>query len=365
MKKMCAATISATLAFAMLPMMAYANDAVDPQHMPNLDPPVQNPSDKIQVDNLNYFINLSGDVMDSKQDAAGRPVNDFTDALTEEKKVDGDILEEAVNSSDGYELIQGWYDSTLGDTPDDYVAADTEIRKILSENGLLASDDDILAEVKRQIEAGADIRDISGETVSSSLVSAEYFKVYWYVLKEQNDFWHADGILKKLEQPKVQTYTVSYEWTGDIPDGVVLPDTVIYKESDICTVNADYTSDTYITVDGGKYIFSGWDKSGEFTVNSDTVISGVWTFITDEVIPVDPVEPTPEPKPQPDVPEVDPEPETPLDEEEVVVRPLTSSDSYISPKTGDSNGGLIAGVAGIFAAITALFANKKRTNEND
>lgn len=292
-----AATVA--LCAALAPVAAYATELEQTESAESDIAPMEQPTPKShpqpsktqesEVDNLNYFINLAGDVLDSEAGAGHHASSDFTDALTPEYKVDGDVLEEATNASSMENDIQEksgnttWiYDAVMGENPDDYVAADAEIRKILSAKGLLPNDEAVLAEAKRQIESGTTIKDINGETISSSLISTAYYKVYWYVLKEGGDYWHVDGIMKKLEQPKVQTYTVEYQWTN-APESQTLPRTVTYAENDLVTVDTTYTANMEIAVDGGKWIFSGWNKSGAFNITSNTVISGSWEFVEDEI----------------------------------------------------------------------------------
>lgn len=254
------------------------------------------PSQQVEQTTLNYYINLAGDVLDSEEDAGHYAASDFTAALTDTVDVGGE-LDAPVETSPHHSMIDNVYDAIMGESPDDYVNADTYIRDLMTAADYsVPSDEVILASVKSQIENGATIKDISGETVSSTLVSTDYYKVYWYVLKEGSDEWHVDGILKKLEQPKVTTYTVSYEWTGDVPQDVVLPTTVIYAENDPCNVDTVYYEGyEVISVagksDGGYWTFSGWDKSGSFAVTADTVINGVWTYHAPESEPLPPTDP--------------------------------------------------------------------------
>lgn len=203
-----AATVA--LCAALAPMAAYATESepvegvdsgtasveqfsIDQPALTSLEKSRPQPSktQESEVDNLNYFINLAGDVLDSGTGAGHHASSDFTGALTPEYKVDGDVLEEATNSSpmendiqEKYNNVTWVYDAVMGEDPEDYVSADAEIRKILSAKGLLPTDEAVLAEAKRQVESGTTIKDISGETVSSSLISTAYYKVYWYVLKE-------------------------------------------------------------------------------------------------------------------------------------------------------------------------------------
>ena len=71
--------------------------------------------------------------------------------------------------------------------------------------------------------------------------------------------------------------TVSYSWT-DAPTSVTLPNsTTKLKPGDSVTVDTTYNSSSEVDTDNYYYTFSGWNKSGNIIVTSDTVISGVWT----------------------------------------------------------------------------------------
>ena len=82
-------------------------------------------------------------------------------------------------------------------------------------------------------------------------------------------------------------FSVTYNWDGlpadekfeeaarpKLPD----PNPVEVNEGDPYTVDNTYIADTIVTdVDGNRYKFSGWNKSGTFNVQENTIISGTWT----------------------------------------------------------------------------------------
>jgi len=81
--------------------------------------------------------------------------------------------------------------------------------------------------------------------------------------------------------------SVTYEWNGDVPTGDFkqkLPDGVDdVAYGDEFDVDTTYTADTVIdhVVDGiavGKWVFSGWDKTGTIVIKGNTVISGTWYY---------------------------------------------------------------------------------------
>lgn len=90
-----------------------------------------------------------------------------------------------------------------------------------------------------------------------------------------------------LQQP--EKVTVTYEWTGltgvmfdEDHKAPTCPGQDTVDKGTTYTVNDDYTSTSTVTdVDGNTYTFSGWDKSGTFAVQENTIIRGTWTKSTD------------------------------------------------------------------------------------
>ena len=71
-------------------------------------------------------------------------------------------------------------------------------------------------------------------------------------------------------------YTVSYSWSG-APDGVSLPANVTrLKSGDVVSVDSSYSNTSEVDKDDSYYTFSGWDKSGDITINSNVTITGEW-----------------------------------------------------------------------------------------
>lgn len=246
-----------------------------------------------QVNSLNFYINLAGDVLDTKEGSGHYYATRFTSALTSAYSVDGSGLEAAVMAHPDYVYISSYYDGIVGANESDYARIDGEIRNVLSSYISVPSDSDILANVKTQIQNGTKINDINGAMISDSLVSTDYFNVYWYVLKEGNSEWHVDGILEKKDVPTVNTCLVEYWWKvlggPGLPSSYEVPATVEYAEGDMVDIDTTYTEGMEVSVDGGKYVFSGWDMKESFEIHSDNSIYGEWTWIPDEPV----VEPTP------------------------------------------------------------------------
>lgn len=88
---------------------------------------------------------------------------------------------------------------------------------------------------------------------------------------------------------RTEKVTVTYEWTGltgvmfdEDHKAPTCPGQDTVDKGTTYTVNDDYTSTSTVTdVDGNTYTFSGWDKSGTFAVQENTIIRGTWTKSTD------------------------------------------------------------------------------------
>lgn len=246
---------------------------------------------------LNFFVNLAGDVLDSKAGAGQHAASLFTSALTSQYSVDGNRLQQSVYNSSYYKVINTAYDAIVGQDSSSYASIDGEIRNVLSSYISFPSDASILANVKSQVDSGTRIQTVNGTYVSSSLIADDYYDVYWYVLKEANDFWHVDGILVQKKEPQAKTYDVTYSWTAVIPEDLEsvdadlatsltleqksLPNTVTYREDDTVIVDTTYRTGDTVSNDlsnSYEWVFSGWDKSGTFNITEDTNIAGTWTL---------------------------------------------------------------------------------------
>lgn len=166
------------------------------------------------------------------------------------------------------------------------------------------------------------------------------------------------------EDPIEKEYAVSYEWTGDIPDGVELPESQKYEEGATVGVDSTYTDKTIIEAEDGKYVFSGWDMSDTFVLEKDTVIKGEWTFVPNEVVSDNP--PFVEEPDEGDVPNGD-DGEEPSDEGEE----SEDGDSAVQekkadtviPQTGD-NTPVALGLLGMILAALGAAASRFKMSQN-
>lgn len=154
-------------------------------------------------------------------------------------------------------------------------------------------------------------------------------------------------------KPKI--YTEHYSYEGDYPQEVL--DTLPGRHDMYANGERVDSADpmaTEVVVEGGKWVFKGWDKVQKTVDGQDVYFVGIWEYVPDE--PVEPVIPPVDPV-EPDVP-VKPEEPTP-------VPPVTPS----VPKTGDDThlnlwrNVVIASACGLaFAGISIVRARRK---END
>ena len=84
----------------------------------------------------------------------------------------------------------------------------------------------------------------------------------------------------------VTVYTVTYNWTGNVPDGVTLPtDEGTYVKGQSYTVDSRYTNGYTVNVEDaygnvtGIYTFSGWtDRNNGIMGDEDVVITSSWSY---------------------------------------------------------------------------------------
>lgn len=246
--------------------------------------PEPTPEPEEEVNNtLQYYINLAGDILDTTGSASHYGASLFTDALTDEYTVNGKTLLNYLRNHSNHVTMDYDYEGIAGSDENDYEYIDREIRTILGNQSALPSDATILAAVKSQIDDGTNIYDINGDQVSSTLVSTDYYDIFWYVLKEGNTHWHVDGVLRVKETPAVTTYDVTYSW-DNAPAGVNLPVGATYAEGDTVMVDTTYNTGYEVPTSDGKWIFTGWDHY-DFVINCDVEIHGNWYFMPNGGLP--------------------------------------------------------------------------------
>lgn len=80
------------------------------------------------------------------------------------------------------------------------------------------------------------------------------------------------------------TYTVTYEYEGDTPDGAVPPtdDNTYYINNNVTIINPANT--TVFDSEDNKWTFDGWDREENKPITGNTVIKGTWTKETPKTV---------------------------------------------------------------------------------
>ena len=96
---------------------------------------------------------------------------------------------------------------------------------------------------------------------------------------------------------ELHTYTVTYDWGGDAPEGKAVPkDTGSYHKGDRYTVDTTYKKNDTVKgeKDGkkGTWTFSGWTDPNNGTMgDKNASITGSWTFTEEPAKPEHPMNP--------------------------------------------------------------------------
>ena len=139
-----------------------------------------------------------------------------------------------------------------------------------------APDGVTLPETINKIKNGSIIAVDNTYSSSSEVDTNDYYYTFSGWNKSGNITVNADTTITGIWTQN-RYLTVSYSWT-DAPTSVTLPNsTTRLKSGDSVTVDTTYNSSSEVDTDNYYYTFSGWNKSGNIIVTSDTVISGVWT----------------------------------------------------------------------------------------
>lgn len=144
------------------------------------DSPNKRPVYYSDTDRVLYFIQIGGVQMDKNGDVGGRATSFFTSALYETK------LSESL--SNRYTAVLG-----NGVTEADITAKVQSVPK----------QKDILKKVVNEYaDRDAYIKSSNGKVIPWSKMTPDYYRVQWYVFKNESDAWHIDGVIIDLETDK-------------------------------------------------------------------------------------------------------------------------------------------------------------------
>lgn len=85
-----------------------------------------------------------------------------------------------------------------------------------------------------------------------------------------------------------ETFSVTYAWKDNVAPADAVPpvDETLYKSGDTVTLATSPAANEQVagTKDGvdGTWTFTGWDHEDGFTIESDTLVSGTWSFQANE-----------------------------------------------------------------------------------
>lgn len=228
--------------------------------------PVENTNSYHHGDNINWYIEVNGQIRDQSGNVQAQDKSNFTGMLTgtgdyqiglqapeygtdwvEGNDVNGNPVkdnpcytETTVNNAAHGAIAAPDADNDGKLTEEELEMVNTAIRDIMmqhvyqkedgkqmsvatkDEDGNLNLDEfdkQILAEVKAQMqETGGNIVTVNGKNVDINLIDDEYYEAMWYVLKREgtdnSNLWHVDGVMQETEK----FYENSLQYIIDMKD---------------------------------------------------------------------------------------------------------------------------------------------------
>lgn len=139
--------------------------------------------DPWSTNKVGFFIQINGEQMDADGNITGRDKEFFTDIIAET------TLKQDLAST--FQIT--WPVGTDNSGLSDYVKALPEASAVFEKV------------VKTYEALDAYIRSTDGKIVPWSRMNSKYYRLHWYVLKKENDFWHVDGvIIDRLTDKEIQ-----------------------------------------------------------------------------------------------------------------------------------------------------------------
>ena len=218
-----------------------------------------------------------------------------------------------------------------------------------------------------QTKKFANFTDIGTYTVEEIVDQNKYDVEYWVNGSESNTFtieWGTDDVLQAgnhvaITIKNTRKYNVTHEFVSGT-EGKELPEEVTNLtpadqtgKTNGTEVTPTQPTQTEVVVEGGKWVFEGYDRDNDTIDKADENFTGTWTFVeetqsddSDSEIPNPEYPDSDEPDPNPENPTTDgpkpqdPTPENPSDEGNVLgeddVNDSNSGDDVSGPNTGDS-----------------------------
>lgn len=267
-------------------------------------PVVQIPEEDLPVkkkmEPVNFYLNLSSAIMDTNGQITIQDKGNFTRCVSGVRSAEQSAtgtgvpinadLKVIVPDTHEHQEHYGWIYPVIGsDTNTSALQADQEIRKLKEgRNGVVSgtedehyqivndkgegafpTDEEIFTYIQEQwnsgdysVNKGKDIT-VNGVAINKVNLTTNNFTIRWYVFKDQDDFWHIDGIL--------------------VPKGGILTVTKTFPNK----VIADDVKDTFFIEVQGNFL-TGDDKPAtisknlaqaeELPINEDGSVTYSWQF---------------------------------------------------------------------------------------
>lgn len=145
-----------------------------------------NQSSKTKV---GFYIQIHGEQMDADGNVGSHDKNSFTGMLAQT------TLNK--NLSEDFSLSLG------GSVTEDVILS--YMKEVPNQNQVLSK---VVTQYKNM---DAYIRSSNGKVIPWSKMTTDYYKIQWYVLKCEDDFWHVDGVIIDLETDKEISIVVPEE----------------------------------------------------------------------------------------------------------------------------------------------------------
>lgn len=167
------------------PVTAYGTDAnstedgyqVEVQGLQTTDATVTNTYQAIQ--NVQFYIQRNGEIMDTTNHITGR---------------DSGVFSSKVSSL----TAAGLTDNVAGDSTTDPSDANNAVLTALSGRtltGCIPTDQQVFNAISTDSEAKKPTTALGGVPIDYDNLTTDNYTVQWYVLKEQSDAWHVDGVI--------------------------------------------------------------------------------------------------------------------------------------------------------------------------
>lgn len=261
--------------------------------------PEENLPVKKKMEPVNFFLNLSSQILDTNGNTQGQAPDHFTTSVSGNKSASKSVQGIGVPINDDLRVIvpedhnhaaigQETYPVIGGDTKENALDADARIRdlqngttgnvsgtteeyyKIVNDEGKGAfpTDEEIFTYIRNNwgaqgVNKGKDIT-VNGVAINKKYLTTDNFTIRWYVFKDQSgdEYWHIDGIL--------------------VPKGGILTVTKTFPNQAI----ADNVKDTFSIEVQGNFLTGNNDQkiskkiadTGDPVENSDGSVTYSWQF---------------------------------------------------------------------------------------